>query len=102
MTDKIAAVLHDVVEDTPVSLEDLHAEGFGRTVLEAVELLTHPDGMSYEAYVDRLAGNPVARRVKLADLAHNMDITRIPNPKHRDFERLEKYHRAWRRPSGLE
>lgn len=99
VSEKIVAVLHDVVEDTPISLDDLRAEGFSKDLVEAVELMTHPEDMTYDDYVEKLAGNPVARRVKLADLAHNMDITRIPNPKPRDYERLEKYHRAWRRLS---
>jgi len=99
--EKIAAVLHDVVEDTPTTLSDLKAEGFSDQVITVIELLTHPEGMPYDDYIDRLADNAIARKVKLADLGHNMEITRIPNPTSKDFERLQKYHRVWKRLSGL-
>ena len=99
--EKIAAVLHDVVEDTPVTQDELKSEGFSDEVLAVVELLTHPEGMSYDDYIDRLAVNPIARKVKLADLGHNMDITRIPDPTPKDFERLQKYHRIWKKLSAL-
>lgn len=99
--EKIAAVLHDVVEDTPVTQDELKSEGFSDEVLAVVELLTHPEGMSYDDYIDRLAVNPIARKVKLADLGHNMDITRIPDPTQNDFERLQKYHRIWKKLSAL-
>jgi len=93
--------LHDVVEDTPTTLEDLRSEGFSDEVIAVVDLLTHPEGMPYDDYIDRLAGNPVARQVKLADLGHNMEITRIPDPTPRDFERLQKYHRIRKKLSEL-
>jgi len=99
--EKIAAVLHDVVEDTPTTLEELRSEGFSDEVLAVVDLLTHPEGISYDDYIDRLAGNPIARAVKLADLGHNMEITRIPDPAPKDFERLQKYHRIWKKLSEL-
>ena len=94
---KIAAALHDVVEDTDWTLERLRAEGFSEAVLRALDLLTHRDGEGYEAYVERIAGDELARRVKLADLEDNMDLRRIPDPQPADLERLAKYRRAWRR-----
>jgi len=97
---KIVALLHDVVEDTNLTFEDLVAEGFSDTVLAALRLLTHDDGSPYDEYVERLASNPLARAVKLADLTDNMDIKRIPQPTERDFARIEKYHRAWTRLKG--
>lgn len=78
MTDEVStcvALLHDVVEDTNVSLEDLKKE-FPTEVVDAVELLTHTKGMDYFDYLERIKVNPIAKRVKLADIAHNSDETR--------------------------
>jgi len=91
---RMAAVLHDVVEDTAVTLEQLRAEGFPETVLEAVETLTKRDGEDYEAFIRRVAPNPIARQVKLADLMDNSDLSRIAKPTDRDRQRIEKYQRA--------
>lgn len=92
---KIAAVLHDVVEDTAWSLDDLRAEGFSTEVLAAIDCLTHREGEAYEDYLSRVAGNDLARAVKLADLKDNMNFRRIPELKQKDLDRLAKYHRAW-------
>jgi (p)ppGpp synthase/HD superfamily hydrolase len=92
--ERIAAVLHDVVEDTPWTLDALAAEGFAPAVLSAVDALTRRDRESYEAFVSRAGADPVARVVKLADLADNMDLARLPAPSARDAERLERYRRA--------
>ena len=91
---RMAAVLHDVVEDTSVTLEDLRAEGFSASVLEAVEALTKREGEDYEAFIRRVAPDPVAREVKLADLRDNSDLSRIAEPTERDRARIEKYRRA--------
>lgn len=97
----IAAVLHDVIEDTDLTLDDLRAEGFSEQVLTVVELLTHDkETTSYEDYVRRLKSNPMARKIKRADLHHNMDIRRIKHMSDADKTRLEKYHRAWRILAG--
>jgi (p)ppGpp synthase/HD superfamily hydrolase len=90
----IAAVLHDVVEDSVWSLDGLRAEGFSEAVLEALNCLTKRDGESYEDFIERVKPNPLARRVKRADLEDNMDISRIPEPTERDRERLKRYHQA--------
>jgi (p)ppGpp synthase/HD superfamily hydrolase len=92
----MAAVLHDVVEDTDWTLERLREAGFSEEVLEAVDCLTHREGESYEEFVGRVRANPIARRVKIADLEDNMNIRRIGRLGAKDLERLEKYHRAWR------
>ena len=92
----MAAVLHDVVEDTEWTLERLREAGFSDEVLEAVDCLTHREGESYEQFVERAASNPVARRVKLADLEDNMDLRRLPAVGERDLDRLDRYVRAWR------
>ena len=95
-TEMAAAVLHDVVEDSDVTPDDLRAEGFTADVVEVVRLLTHDkEKLSYEAYVRRLKPHPIARKIKLADLAHNMDIRRMDKVQEKDRERLEKYRNAW-------
>ncbi|MBQ7170299.1 MAG: HD domain-containing protein [Synergistaceae bacterium] len=71
-----AALLHDVIEDTNITLDDLR-EIFPPEVTEAVDVLTHRNSESYYNYIRRIKASPIARKVKLADLAHNMDITRI-------------------------
>ena len=91
----IAAVLHDVVEDTPWTPEALRAEGFPEDVLEAVACLTKRKGEEYADFITRAGANPIARVVKLADLEDNMDLRRIPEPAQRDFDRLAKYRRSW-------
>jgi (p)ppGpp synthase/HD superfamily hydrolase len=93
--ERMAAVLHDVVEDSEVTLEELRELGMPREVVEAVGLLTHEEGVAYEDYVRRLADHPVARRIKLADLEDNSDIRRLTGMEEKDIERLRKYHRAW-------
>ena len=92
----IAALLHDVVEDTAYSLADLRAMGFPEKALEAVALLTHDPAEPYLSYVARVKENPVARRVKLADLRHNSDLSRIRQVTERDLERVEQYAAAIR------
>jgi (p)ppGpp synthase/HD superfamily hydrolase len=94
---KIVALLHDVVEDTEWTFEDLEREGFSGTIMAALRLLTHNDGSPYDEYVERLASNPLARAIKMADLTDNMDFKRIPEPTEKDFARFQKYHRAWKR-----
>ena len=96
----MAAVLHDVVEDTDWTLERLREEGFSDEVLEAVDCLTHREGEGYQEFVERLRTNPIARQVKIADLEDNMNVRRINQLGSKDLERLEKYHRAWRVLTG--
>ncbi|MCX5897442.1 MAG: HD domain-containing protein [Proteobacteria bacterium] len=91
----IAAMLHDVVEDSSVTLSDLRAEGFSEEVIAAVDHLTRREGEAYEIFINRLRHNPLAVKVKLADLEDNMDIRRIENVTERDIERIQKYQAAW-------
>jgi (p)ppGpp synthase/HD superfamily hydrolase len=102
--ERMAAVLHDVVEDSEVTLEELREAGFPEVVLEAVRLMTHEEGISYDDYVARLKPNAMARRIKVADLEDNSDIRRLSGIEERDLERLRKYHRAWQilRPAAGE
>jgi (p)ppGpp synthase/HD superfamily hydrolase len=92
--ERMAAVLHDVVEDTPTTFADLEAEGFPREVVAAVRALTNTEG---EARIDaarRAAADPVARAVKLADVTDNMDLSRIAAPTEKDFARLKEYEQV--------
>ena len=90
----ILALLHDVVEDTPTTQEDLRRMGFPENVLEALALLTHDEAMPYMEYVALIAQNPLARQVKLADLRHNSDLSRLDTVDERALARREKYLRA--------
>jgi Guanosine polyphosphate pyrophosphohydrolases/synthetases len=90
----VAALLHDVVEDTDITLEDLKKYGFTEAQLEAVRLLTHLEGVDYFDYVRGLKDNPIARAVKIEDLKHNSDLTRLEKVTEKDLERLEKYKKA--------
>ena len=97
MTDElttVTALLHDVVEDTPYALEDLRQMGFPEEVMEALRLLTHDDDTPYLDYVVRLKDNPIARAVKLADLRHNSDMTRLDHVDDWALKRAEKYQKA--------
>ncbi len=88
---QIAAVLHDVVEDTSVTFDDLLAEGFAAEVVGAVRALTKTQGEARLDAAARAAQNPIARAVKLADVGDNMDLRRLPNPGEKDFTRLKEY-----------
>lgn len=90
----IVALLHDVVEDTDITLEDIRGMGFSDTVMDALKLLTHDPSVPYMDYVRKLSRNPVAALVKRADLTHNSDLTRMRVVTERDLERIEKYRRA--------
>lgn len=94
LEERIVAVLHDVVEDCGISLDDLRKEGFSEAVLSAIESVTKVPGESYEDFVERAAQNPIGRVVKLADLEENSDLSRIASPSWEDLERIEKYRRA--------
>jgi (p)ppGpp synthase/HD superfamily hydrolase len=97
----MTAVLHDTVEDTDWTLDGLRGEGFSEEVLAAVDSVTHREGESYEAYLARAAADPIGRKVKLGDLEDNMDLRRLSELTSKDMERLQKYHRLWRKWSRL-
>ena len=92
--EKIVAVLHDIVEDTDISLDELRNEGFSEEVVSAVECLTKQDGENYDSYIERISFNPLAVKIKLADLEDNRDLTRLPEVTDKDLERVEKYDKA--------
>lgn len=91
---QIVAVLHDVVEDSSVTLEDLCRKGFSPEVVTAVDVLTRRCGESRLQAARRATKNPLARQVKLADVIDNMDMSRIAQPTAQDFSRLEEYARV--------
>jgi (p)ppGpp synthase/HD superfamily hydrolase len=94
-TEMITGVLHDVLEDTPSTLADLRREGFAEEILAALDCLTRRPGESYEDFILRVAGNPLARKVKLADLEDNLNILRFETITEKDKARLTRYHQAW-------
>jgi hypothetical protein len=98
----IAGVLHDLLEDTAWTAENLEREGFPSPVTKAVRHLTRRPGESYAAFAERAGENPIARQVKIADLEDNMDVTRLDAVEPADAERLGKYLRAWRHLTGQE
>ena len=92
--ERIVAVLHDVVEDSDITLEDLRAEGFSDDALAAIDALSKREGESKMDAAARAKRNPLALRVKLADNADNQDMIRISNPTEEDFARIEEYRRV--------
>ena len=90
----VVALLHDVVEDTSITFKDLEKE-FSHTVIEALKLLTHDKSVDYMEYVRKIKNNPIARKVKLADLHHNSNDTRfVEQPTQKDWKRIAKYKKA--------
>ena len=98
--EKVCALLHDVVEDTDVTYHDLEEVGYNKDVIDILKILTKVKGEDYRDYIERIieSGNIHAMYIKLSDLKHNMDITRIKNPTTNDYERISKrYEPAYRR-----
>ena len=92
--EKAAALLHDVIEDSGVTAEQLAAKGIDPDVIRAVVALTKT-GEPYDQYLERVKADAIARPVKIADLRHNMDLSRLgKEPDQRDLERLDKYRKA--------
>ena len=88
---KIVALLHDVVEDTDITLDDLKAEGFPEHILKAIDAITRRPCEMVHEYIARVKANSLACEVKKADLTHNMDISRIPTPTASDRTRIDLY-----------
>lgn len=93
-TTTVVALLHDVIEDTDYTFNDLIAMGFDGAIIEAIKLMTHEEGVPYMDYVEKIKSNPIAREVKLADLRHNSDLSRLDAPTEKDKMRVEKYRKA--------
>lgn len=94
-TERMIAVLHDVIEDTEYTLDNLSEMGYSEEIVEAVDCLSRRDDETYEQFIQRIKPNPLARRVKLADLLDNMDIRRAGLLQEKDLERLQRYQNAW-------
>ena len=90
----IVALLHDVIEDTNYTIEDLTQMGFDETITDAIAVMTHADGVDYMDYVRAIKENPIAKAVKLADLNHNSDLTRLDVVDEKALKRREKYLKA--------
>ena len=92
--EKIVGLLHDIVEDIEgITLDTLRQLGYSENIVKAVDAMTKRKGEDYEEYLKRVKQNPIARKVKLADLEHNMDLSRIENPTEKDYERIEKKYK---------
>jgi len=91
---RIIAVLHDVVEDSSISLEHLAHKGFEKDILEALDCLTKRKGEEYKHFIQRLSKNTLAKAVKIEDLKDNLNVVRLESLTHIDLERLQKYHAA--------
>ena len=93
--EKIVAVLHDVVEDTHWTFEDLAAEGFSESVINGLRSVTKTsDSEDYDDFIGRAKSNRIGRKVKIADITDNLDVRRIGELSQKDLERLNKYKRA--------
>jgi len=90
----VCALLHDVVEDTPITFDDLLEAGFPQEVIEVLKLLTHEDSVPYMDYVGEISKNPTAKKVKIADLRHNSNLSRLDEVDEKAKARCEKYKRA--------
>lgn len=98
--ERIVAALHDVVEDTSTTLEELRRMGFSDNVLSGVDAITRRRGEGYDDYIDRVMTNPLAVKVKIADLDDNMNVKELPTLDADALRRLAKYHNAWKKISG--
>lgn len=92
--EKAVALLHDVIEDSPFTAEELLQAGLPETVVTAVQVLTKKKEKDYQTYLENVKSNSLARVVKLADLKHNSDLSRLSSVTDKDLERLEKYKKA--------
>ena len=95
--ERICGVLHDLVEDTTWTFDDLMEEGFPKHIIEALKCLTKQKNENYDQFIDRVIKNPLASHVKLNDLKDNMDIRRLEKISENDRERLNKYLKAYRK-----
>ncbi|MCM1180361.1 MAG: GTP pyrophosphokinase [Clostridium sp.] len=94
-TEQIVGILHDVIEDTPITIEMLQKEGFSSEVLSALSCITKEKGEEYGHFIDRVLTNPLAAQIKLYDIEDNLNRDRIPFPTQRDearFAKYQKYH----------
>ena len=77
-----------------LTIQDIESEGYDESIVEALKVITKDDNMDYMDYIEYVSSNEIASKVKMVDLKHNMDITRISNPTDYDYRRIEKYKKA--------
>lgn len=92
--EQIVAVLHDVIEDSDITLDDLRKKNFSNDVLTAIELLTKKPGQDYQNYLEKISENNLARKIKIEDIKDNLNLTRLTSVSAQDLERAKKYHAA--------
>ena len=92
--EKIVAVLHDAVEDSDLTTDDLRSEGFSEEIVCAIAAITKLEGEKRKDYLKRVMNNPIALKIKIADMNDNADISRIPNPTDKDRERTRIYKKT--------
>lgn len=95
--EQIVAVMHDVVEDSEVTLGDLRGSLFSEQIVEAIDCLTKREGEAYEDFITRVLSNDLASKIKTEDIRDNLDLTRLSKVGEKDLGRVKKYHRALRR-----
>jgi (p)ppGpp synthase/HD superfamily hydrolase len=91
-----AALLHDVIEDSDITAEQLLIEGIPSEVMEAIQYLSKNEGEEYQDFVARAKRNKIAAKVKITDIEDNLDVLRLSSLEEADFARIQKYHTAWR------
>lgn len=99
---KIVALLHDTLEDTSLTIEDLRTQGFDEEIIEAILSVTRKANETYAEFIARAAQNPIGKEVKIADLEDNMDIRRLEHMSDHDLMRCNKYLHSWRYLKGME
>ncbi len=92
--EKVVALLHDILEDTEITVEELIEKGIPERLCRSIVVITKKENDSYEKYVDRVAKDPIAIAVKIKDLEHNMDVSRLQDPTQKDYDRIEKYRKV--------
>jgi (p)ppGpp synthase/HD superfamily hydrolase len=101
----IVALMHDLIEDTNITIEEISSMGFNDKVVTALSLLTHEKNTNYFEYIEKLSKNKIARKVKISDLEHNMDLTRLNEVTRQDPKRIAKYKKyveSWKYLKKLE
>ena len=91
------ALLHDVIEDSAYTADDLLNEGIPSNVVDAVKLLSKVDGEDYDQFIDRVLTNDLASKVKKADIEDNINVLRLDSVSEKDLSRVAKYHAAWKK-----
>jgi (p)ppGpp synthase/HD superfamily hydrolase len=92
--ERVCAVLHDVIEDSNMTIASLTEKGFSLKVLDALECLTKRNNEPYEDFIQRISGNNLASRIKIEDIKDNLNLSRLQELKEYDLKRIDRYHKA--------